>query len=98
MKNQSRKPYWEMNAQELAEATKAFDDPNFEPKAVKSTPQQRAQLKRWQRKRTGARARLTLSLEKQLIEEADNYAVNHGITFSEVVTDALRQLMQKKSA
>jgi hypothetical protein len=90
------KPYWEMNTEELAEATKEFDDPNYHPRAVKPTAAQRAQLQRWRRKRAAARARLTLSLEKQLIEQTDDYAANHGVTFSDVVSDALRQLMGKK--
>jgi hypothetical protein len=93
-----QKPYWEMNLEELAEATREFDDPSYNPPAVKPTAAQRAQLGRWQKKRAASCARLTLSLEKPLIEETDNYAVNHGVTFSEVVSDALRQLMRKKSA
>lgn len=87
------KPYWEMNAEELAQATREFDDPAYHPPALKPTAAQRAQLRRWQRKRAAARARLTLSLEKQLIEQTDNYAANHGLTFSDVVSDALRKLI-----
>jgi hypothetical protein len=92
------KPYWEMNTAELAEATKEFDDPTYAPTAVKATAAQRAQLRRWQRKRIAARSRLTLSLDKGLIEQTDNYAVNRGITFSDVVSDALRRLMHTKPA
>ena len=93
-----KKPYWEMNAEELADATKEFDDPVYEPVAVKATVAERAQLRRWQRKRAAARARLTLSLDRGLIEQTDNYAVSRGVTFSDVVSDALRKLMQRKSA
>jgi hypothetical protein len=91
-----RKPYWEMNAEELAEATRQFDDPNYNPPAVRPTPLQRAQLSRWQRKRAASRARLTLSLDKQLIEQTDSYAANRGQTFSDVVSDALRKLMEAR--
>ena len=93
-----KKPYWEMNTSELAAATKEFDAPNFNPPAVKPTMAQRSQLRRWQSKREDARTRLLLSLDKNLIEQADDYAASHGITFSEVVSDALRKLMRKKSA
>jgi hypothetical protein len=93
-----QKPYWEMNAEELGAATRGFDDPGYNPPAVTPTAAQRAQLRRWQKKRAAGRARLTLSLEKPLIEETDNYAVSRGVTFSEVVSDALRRLMRKKSA
>ena len=93
-----QKPYWEMDADELAEATKAFDDPGYQPAAVKVTATERARARRWAGKRAAARARLTLSLDKRLIEQTDDYAANHGVTFSEVVSDALRRLMGKKSA
>ena len=93
-----KKQYWEMNAEELADATKEFDDPVYEPVAVKTTVAERAQLRRWQLKRAAARSRLTLSLDKGLIEQTDNYAVSRGVTFSDVVSDALRKLMQRKSA
>jgi hypothetical protein len=93
-----QKPYWEMNVEELAEATREYDVPGYDPPVVKPTAAELAQLHRWQKKRAAGRARLTLSLEKPLIEETDDYAVNHGVTFSEVVSDALRQLMRKKSA
>ena len=90
-----QKPYWEMNAKELAEATREFDDPNHQPAAVKPSAAELAQMRRWRRKRAAARARLTLSLEKKLIEQTDDYAVNHGVTFSDVVSKALRQLIGK---
>jgi hypothetical protein len=93
-----QKPYWEMSTAELAEATKEFDDPNYNPPAVKPTTAQRAQLRRWHRKRAAARARLTLSLDKQLIAQANDYAATHGVTFSDLVSDALRRLMGKESA
>ena len=91
------KAYWEMSTQELAEATKEFDDPNFSPPVAKPSAAQRAQLRRWQRK-AHQRTRLTLLLANDLIAQTDDYAVNHGIAFSDVVSNALRQLMRKKSA
>jgi hypothetical protein len=93
-----QKAYWAMNAEELAAATKEFDDPRYDPPAVKPTAAQRAQWRRWQRGRAAARARLTLSLEKPLIAQTDEYAARHGVSFSEVVADALRRLMRRKSA
>jgi hypothetical protein len=46
-----KKPYWEMNTEELAEATKVFDDPNCHPHAKKPIAAQRAQLRQWRQKR-----------------------------------------------
>jgi hypothetical protein len=97
-RRKKQKPYWDMTTAELAEATKEFDDPNYDPPAVKPTKAQLSQLKRCQRKRDTRRATLSLSLDQELIEQADDYATSHGITFSDVVSDALRQLMRKKSA
>ena len=36
--------------------------------------------------------------KKELVERTDEYAANRGVTFSNVVADALRLLMRKKSA
>jgi hypothetical protein len=92
-----KKPYWEMTTDELAEATREFDDPNYNPPAVKPTKKQRDQLRLWRRK-ARERSKLVLLLEQKLIEQTDEYAANHGVSFSEVVSNALRQLMRKKSA
>jgi hypothetical protein len=93
-----KKPYWEMTAEELAAATREFDDPNYDPPARKPTPKQLAHLRQWQRKRAARRSTLAISLEQSLIEQADDYAVSRGITFSELVSDALRRAMRRKSA
>ena len=97
-KERERKPYWKMTTEELADATKAFDDPNYNPPATKPTASQRKQLQQWHRKRAEDRSRLTLSLDKTLIEQTDNYAANHGMTFADVVTDALQRFIHKPSA
>jgi hypothetical protein len=91
-----KKPYWEMTTDELAEATREFDDPNYNPPTVKPTKKQRDQLRLWRRK-ARERSKLVLLLEQKLIEQTDEYAANHGVSFSEVVSNALRQLMRKKS-
>ncbi|HVS73396.1 MAG TPA: DUF6364 family protein [Phycisphaerae bacterium] len=41
---------------------------------------------------------MSLSLEKSLIEQADKYAADHGQSVSELVADALRHWMKKRSA
>jgi hypothetical protein len=93
-----RKRWSEMTTDELAEATQKFDDPNYDPPAIRPTARQLVQLRNLQRKAFGRRYRIALCLEKKLVEQTDNYAVNHGVTFSDVVANALRQLMRKKSA
>lgn len=89
------KRYAEMTVEELTAATVQFDDPCYNPPATKPTARQTSQLRTWQRKRATERATLSLSLEKELITRADAYAADHGITFSELVSNALRRLMRK---
>ncbi len=94
----SRKSWSEMNAAELAAATRQFDDPTYDPPARKPTKRELAQLQRVRQRSQANRSRIALVLEKKLVEATDDYAASHGITFSDVVADALRQLMAKKSA
>lgn len=44
------------------------------------------------------RFRVAIALDGDLIEQADQYAASHGLTFSDVVADALRRLIKRKSA
>jgi hypothetical protein len=91
--------HWsELNTDQLAAATRQFDDPNYNPPAQKPTKQDLAQLRRVQRKAAKSRLRVAVALEGNLVEQADDYAARRGITFSDLVSDALRQLMRKSSA
>jgi len=93
-----RKRWSEMTTEELAAATKRFDDPGYDPPARKPSKRQLAQLRRVQQKAAKNRFRVAIALDGNLVEQADDYAANHGITFSDLVSDALRKLMRKKSA
>ncbi len=95
--NTKQKRWSKMNTDELAAATKEFDDPNNRPPVLKPSRHELAALRRVQRKSKN-RFRMALVLEKDLVEQTDDYAANHGVTFSDVVSDALRKHMQKKSA
>ena len=50
-KKRSKKPYWEMNAQELANATAEFDEEFVIDKSRPLTPEERARWERARRKR-----------------------------------------------
>jgi hypothetical protein len=47
------KRYWEMTSNELRNATKAFDDPSYQPPALPQTPEDRKQRRRARQKRIG---------------------------------------------
>jgi hypothetical protein len=93
-----RKRWSEMTTQELAAATREFDDPGYNPPARKPTKGKLQQLRQLQRKATKNRFSIALALEANLVEQADEYAADHGITFSELVSNALRRMIGKKSA
>lgn len=92
------KRWSELTTEQLASATRKFDDPEYDPPAKKPTAQAAAALRRVRRKAAKDRFRVAVALDDDLIEKADQYAGSHGITFSQVVADALRQLIEKKSA
>ena len=92
------KRWSELTTDRLAAATRKFDDPNYNPPAQKPTKRDLAQLRRVQRKAAKSRLRVAVALDGNLLEQADGYAARRGITFSDLVSDALRQLMRKKSA
>ena len=93
-----RKRWSEMTTQELAAATREFDDPSYNPPARKATNGRLEQLRRVQRKAAKNRFNIALALEANLVEQADEYAADHGITFSQLVSDALRRTIGKKLA
>ena len=75
---QSAKPYWQMNAGELAEATKEFDVEFVADKARSLTPAMRARWARAKMKRASARNGATdqiiaVRVEKQLLERCASH-------------------------
>jgi len=94
-----RKKRWtEMTTDDLAAATRSFDDVSFDPPARKPPPAEIRRLARAQAKAKNQRLRIAIALEGNLVEQTDNYAASRGISFFEVVSDALRSFIRKKSA
>jgi hypothetical protein len=95
-----RKPkrWSDLTTDELALATRSFDDPVYQPPGLRPPQMDLAQLRRVRRRAAKDRFRVAVALDGDLIEEADQYALNHGISFSDLIASALRQLMKKKSA
>jgi len=93
-KRKATKPYWEMSADDLAEATREFDSPSPPPlwRPLSSEEQKRFERVR----RAGGndpRHILSVSLEPKLFSEALAYARKHGLTLPEVIARAVRGLL-----
>jgi hypothetical protein len=100
MKQEKReKPYWEMTADELAEATKEFDKPIPLSKTRALTKQERAEFERMRRSphRSVFVTRGTdgtfIRLDSHLMRWCSRYAAEHKMTFSEVVAKSLQGMM-----
>jgi len=94
-----KKPYWEMNLEELREATKEFDDPHFHPKALPWTKADREQERRARNKKPGrprvgaGAAKVRVSMEKRLLRQTDAFAKKHDLSRSELVARGLRAVL-----
>ena len=94
------KPYWEMNLQELQEATKEFDKSIPVSKTRPLTPREREEFER-------ARARgvhsifikrsrpksVRLRLNGSIVSRSLEYASRHNMTLSEVVERSLMSIL-----
>ena len=99
MKN--KKPYWEMDADELREATRQYDKemPGLPGKPLsKSMREQLARARRRGRPRVGLGAeKIRVSLERSLLQEADKAAQRLHISRSELIARGLRSVLRKAS-
>lgn len=96
-----QKPYWEMTTAELREATKEFDDPNYDPPAVPWTEKDTELHERARRKpgrpRNGLGAKtIALSVERGLLDRSDRLAKKHGLTRAQLVALGLQGLLNGK--
>jgi hypothetical protein len=96
-----RKSYQNMTLDELREATKEFDAPMPGLPGKPLTPRARAAHKHLLAKRgrptVGAGAeRITTTIERGLLKDADAYAQAKGITRAEMIAAGLRLVMSKK--
>jgi hypothetical protein len=97
MMNKRNKKYTEMNADELAEATKEFDE---EFALLKGRPlsardkKLHAEARRRGRPRVGLGAeKVRVSIERSLLAESDAFARKHGSSRSEMIARGLRAVM-----
>jgi hypothetical protein len=101
MKKTAKKPFWEMNTKELADATKEFDDPNYHPPALPWTEEDTLRHEHARRKpgrpRNGMGAKtIALSIERGLLDRADRLAKKQGISRAQLVAAALQGVLTGK--
>ncbi|HEY3323716.1 MAG TPA: hypothetical protein VGP72_24900 [Planctomycetota bacterium] len=102
MKNEKKKPYWEMTTAELAEATKEFDEEFVIDKCRPLSPEMR---KRWEKaKRKVGRPRegrgvkvISVSVEKELLARSDALAKKIGITRAAMISRGLKAVLAIQS-
>ena len=90
------KPYWEMNLEELREATKEFDK-EFVP-SEPLTPEMKAQWERAKRKRGrpvkgGGAKVISLSVERGLLEKADALAKRQGMSRADLFARGIQAVL-----
>jgi len=93
-----KKPYWEMTARELADATKQFDEPLVVDRSRPPTPKEREQWKRVKRKRGRPKVghgckRVSISVEKDLLKRITAYARKRQMSRSGLVAEAFEELL-----
>jgi len=102
MKKPKRKPYWEMNAAELAEATRQYDQPMPGLPGKPLTAADRARHARANRKggrpRIGGGVRvISLTVERELLARADSLARERGLSRAALFARGLQDLLAKAS-
>ena len=97
----AKKPYWEMNSDELREATRRFDDSAYQPRSLPLTAADRAQHTRARRRgrpKVGQGAqRIQLTMERSLLGRVDAEAKAQGLTRAQFLARAAQRALAKAS-
>lgn len=93
-----RKPYWEMTANELAEATKQFDEPQVIDRSRPLNAAKRKQWNRMKRKRGRPRTgqgfkRVSVSMEQGLLKRVTALAKTRRISRSKLMAQVLEEAL-----
>ncbi len=92
------KPYDQMNAAELAEATKRFDEPFVALRESKPLTPAMQRMHRRAAKRGRPRVgkgatKLYISMERGLLKKADHFAKAHNMSRSELIANGVRAVI-----
>jgi hypothetical protein len=93
-----RKPYDQMNAAELAEATKAYDEPfvalrESKPLTASMRRMHRRAAKRGRPRIGKGAAKLYISMERGLLKKADSFARAHGMSRAELIANGVKAVI-----
>lgn len=95
-----RKKYWEMNTEELERATKQFDKPIAADVARELTVEEKDQWQRVQRKRGRPKVgkgfkRISISLERGLLDRVTAYARKQRVPRSQFLAEVVEAALAK---
>ncbi len=95
------KPYWEMNTEELAEATKEFDGPIPPSRMKPLTKAERARFEKQRRQpainvfaRSARKRTITVKLDEKTVQRCEAFASKHRLTLSQFVNLTLSSAIQ----
>ena len=102
MKKRKSKRYQDMNAAELADATKEYDQPGMIDRTRPMTPAERAEERKARRRAGRPRIgrgseRINITIERGLLTEADAVARRQKIGRSELIARSLQQMLIRKA-
>ena len=95
-----KKPYWEMDAGELAEATKEFDAPFVVDKSRPLTPSERKRWRSAKKKRGRPKVgrgfkRISVSIERGLLGRVNALARKRGVNRSKLLALVLEEAIAR---
>lgn len=99
-----KKPYWEMNLEELRTATAEFDREFIIDDARPLTPAERAHWEKIKRKRpgrpkSGSGAKVvSVSIEQSLLNRTDRLAQKKGVTRASLIARGLKSVLAREKA
>jgi hypothetical protein len=99
----ARKKYWDMTAEELEAATKQFDEEFVADKSRALTAAEREQWQRARRKRGRPRIgkgyqRISVSLERGLLERVTALARKRRVSRSQLFAQVMADLLAREAA
>ena len=99
MKKKSTKPYWEMNARELATATKEFEKDfvldTFGPPPPTARAEWAKALRKRRGSRTSARETIHVSIDRDLLKRADVFADRNGLSREQVIVQSVESFISR---